>query len=67
MLLRILGIVAVVLLLSTLICGVWIGSNKENMSVEESRSSMNFHRSIGIVATLVASSTIIVMITKLPK
>jgi hypothetical protein len=51
-------ILALVLLASLLICGLWLGANKGK--VPDPESSARFHRTLGIVSTLLSAAAILI-------
>lgn len=64
MLIRISIIISIIMLLSILICGVWISSNSGQMSGDEYNSSVSFHRNLGITTVLVSVITFISVLFK---
>ncbi len=59
-LLFILTITTGLLLFSTIICGLWLRSSSENLTV----SSLNFHMMIGIATAIIAMLTIILAVVR---
>ena len=57
----ILRVAALVSLGSLLICGLYIGANKSNKrKVPDFESSARFHRTLGIVTTVLSAAAILV-------
>lgn len=61
----ILSVLAIMALLSTLICGLWIG--KQNLTGADLQSSIAFHMKLGISACLLSLGSIGLMLFKYVK
>ncbi|WP_058301666.1 hypothetical protein [Gorillibacterium timonense] len=61
----ILGAGAILLLLSTLLCGFWIAN--QNLTGADLKSALSFHKKLGITASLVSIAAILLMIFKYVK
>lgn len=51
-------ILALLCLASLMICGLWLGANKSK--VPDFESSARFHRTLGIVTTLLSAAAILI-------
>jgi hypothetical protein len=58
----ILSIVSILMLLSTLICGLWIRNAGDKIT--DMASSLNFHMSIGVATVVITVITLIVVLIR---
>lgn len=61
----ILGAAEIILLLSTLLCGLWMA--KQNLTGPDLKSAIAFHKKLGISACLVSLASISLMLIKYVK
>lgn len=61
---KVLSVIEIILLLSTLICGLWIASNKSSMDAKSLSDSVKFHMQLAIPTVVLAVGTLVMVLIK---
>jgi hypothetical protein len=61
---KVLCVISIILLISTLICGLWIASNKSSMDVKSLSASVKFHMQIAITTVVLTAGTLVMVLIK---